>query len=586
MKNITNIPRLFLSSLLGLIFSWYLKNTFTAILYWGKVFDDQGIVFQMVLISAYTIILTSISLLILFLLEEAHILQRHYYGIISKNYGNIALVSVIVILLIYPLNYVINYLSFPYPLEYREMASISAAYDFSNGINLYTLQNYPDHIYLYGLMYPLLLSLFVKLVSFPLLAARSVDVFFLILFLGMSFWIFRVRKASFVSSLTGVLILLNSICFIWTINGARPDIAGLFFSLFGICLLLKNKLDTSRIIMCAFSCVLSFYFKQYMIFSTLIIGIFLLFFASKQKGILFISAVIILGLASFIVIRNNFPLYYEYSILHHIIASVNNTSLMVNQTYDFIRNYWVICLLYIYYLFRLTTSFIKNKTKEIHLMPSNIKEPLIQGISIELFDIGILVSFLILTFWLGRHVGNTYTYYGELLLPFLLYLIIPKIDELFKAIIFRNLIIFFILGFCVFPFRQNLVSDFPAWKEAFIHLSQIADNCSNIYDETPLAGYYKIEHEIHPVYNNGQIDYAKTIIPESQTIFGRISMVPPDLFIQRLIKWNSDIKSNIKTRKFDCIFSENKNEIENYHQIAKIEKVLDRTIYVRAPNNP
>ncbi len=50
--------------------------------------------------------------------------------------------------------------TFPYPIELREPVSIHFAYAFASGVNPYSLQNYPEYTYLYGVLYPLTLAPF------------------------------------------------------------------------------------------------------------------------------------------------------------------------------------------------------------------------------------------------------------------------------------------------------------------------------------------------------------------------------------------------------------------------------------------
>lgn len=446
-------------------------------------------------------------------------------------------------------------------------------------------------MYLYGFMYPLLLAPFINLVTHPILVASYLDFAFLFLFLCLSFWIFRKRNASFISSLIGTLILLNSFIFIWKINGHRPDIMGLFFALLGLGILLNGEPDNIRILLCALSCVISFYFKQYMLFSALVAAGYLFLFVSKKKGVLFITILFLMGMISFFVARSIFPLYYEYTILHHINDADNSTSYMLMQTKLFLQYYWILCILYLFYLYKTVSALGFRRIKEIRLMPTNLDAPFIDGISVDLFDVGIIISSLILTFSLGKHSGNVYTYYGELLLPFLLYLIIPKIDELFKINLTHNLIQLLILFFCVFPLRLSYSTNFEAYKNAFSQVYQYADQCNTIYDQTPLIALYKIEHGMSPVYNNGQIEYAWSVVPNKATIFGRISAFSPESVNKNLIDWNDDIKNNIQNQKFDCIFSDSINkidleEIENYREEGKIENVLGYTVYFFVPNKP
>jgi len=492
----------------------------------------------------------------------------------------------IMLLLIYPLQYVINYLTFPYPLEYRDAASIHAAVALSNGINPYSLQNFPENTYLYGLMFPLVLAPFMNLVDHPLMAAKGLEVVFLVLLLCISFNIFRKRKSSIISSLIGILILLNSTCFIWKINGTRPDVLGLFFCIFGFYVILKKKPDIIHIFLCALSCVVSFYFKQYMIFSALVVAIYLIFFVSKKKGFMFVAMAFAIGLFSFLVIKRYFPLYYEYSILHHVTIVGSNRSHMEMQAKLFLRYFWMLCILYLIYIYKMISDFGLKRLKEVRLKRMNFEDPIINGGSEGLFNVGIIVTALILTFILGRHQGNLYTYYGELLLPFLLFLIIPKIDELLKGDLLRYLFQALILVFCIFPFYENYITDFDSYQNAFLKVYKYADHCSNIYDETPLVALYKIEHKMKPIFNNGQIEYAWSAIPDKETTLGKFSTLPIEDLNQRLLEWNNGIDSSIKNQKFNCIFTEYEQAIEKYEQIAEIENVLDRTIYVWVPLKP
>ncbi|MDX9991909.1 MAG: hypothetical protein RBS68_07635 [Anaerolineales bacterium] len=586
-------PKIVLFVFGAFLFSWAEKEDITFFLFSGKSFEGRAVLFQILLIGVYTLFFALLFFLLISLLEKLFVYWHRvdWPGIDARlpvYYKNVVVFSVIALLLVYPLKYMVGFLSFPYPLEYREAAVVSPAIALANGINLYSFENFPEHIYLYGILYPLTLSPFVNLGDHPILIARAYNVFFLVAFLSLSFWIFRKRNASATSALVGVLILLNSICYIWTINGARPDAPALFFSFLGFYFLLNRKFDDLGIFLCALSCVISFYFKQYLFFSALVVAVFLFLFVSKQKAYLFVAAVAALGLTSFIAIRSFFPLYYEYSILHHIVISATsiNTSHMEEQTSTFLGYYWAIFLLYFFYLYKRALALDLSRLKKIRLSPIQPKEPFIRYASVELFDIGIIFAIVTLTFWLGNHGGNTYTYYGELLLPFLLYFTIPKIDELFKFDLHRVLIQVFILAFCVFPFRLNYEQDHSSWKESFALLSQYAAQCENIYDESPLAAVYKIENKISPVYNNGQIEYAETAIPDRTTIFGRLSKAPDEYLSQQLFKWNAGIENNIKNQEFDCIFSDDKQQIENYTEVMKIPSLLGWTIYVRVPLEP
>ena len=88
-----------------------------------------------------------------------------------------------------------------------------------------------------------------------------------------------------------------------------------------------------------------------------------------------------------------------------------------------------------------------------------------------------------------------------------------------------------------------------------------------------------------PVYNNGHVQYARTLIPNIETIPGRISNIPAEFLEQRLFEWNSKIEHNINNQKFDCIFSRNE-VIEHYKQVALIENASGWKVIVQIPDLP
>jgi hypothetical protein len=580
-------PKIIAAIILGLALAWFLKETITPLFFGGRAFEGRNYFVQILLTGVYGLFFTFLGVLIFALIERLSAQRLNLDEIIAKEYKNLILLGAILLLLIHPLQYVTNFLSFPYPLELREPASIYSAVDLSRGINPYDLQNFPEHIYLYGILYPLVLAPFVGFFTQPLLAARWLNVLFAVLFLGMSFRIFRKRKASIISALIGTLLLLDGLCYIWKINGARPDVPGLFFAVLGFTFLLVSEPGNLRVFLCALACLLGFYFKQYMLFSILAPAVYLFLFVSKQKGYLFVGVAGLLGLGSFLLIRNFFPLYYEYSILHHIVlGSSGSTDYMLNQYFDFLSSYWLVCFFYFFYLHKSMAAFGLNRLKEIRLLPLKIKAPFIQGGFVDMIDISVIASALILTV-LGKHDGNTYTYFGELLLPVLLYLVIPKIDEIFvNTDLHRFFIQALILVFCVFPFQARYQTDFKGYRQAYDIFSQYAERCGNIYDQTSLAAMYKIDHRLSPVYNSGQTEYAETVIPDKDTIYGRFSQLPAQLLNQQLRDWNDNIHTMIVNRKFDCIFSDNEHSFESYKLAAKTENVLGQTIYLRVPPKP
>ena len=580
-----NWSKVILSLFWGFLTSRFWREDITLLLGISTKGHDRW--FSLLLFGVYSLFFTILFFILISVVEKIFYQWRNEEKIISRHFKVLIVWSLMLVLLVYPVKYLTNFLTFPYPIEFRETASIHPAYALANGINPYSLENFPEYIYTYGILYPLTLSPFINMADHPLLVARIYNVIFLGLFSGLSFWIFRKQGASKTTSSIGLLILVNSMCLIWAWNGARPEAPALFFSFLGFYFMGKDDYSDRSILLSAVTCVLSLHFKQYLLFSALVISVYLFLFVSKKKAYMFAGSVTILSLVSYLVLTKFFPLYYEYSFMFHFNVGESNRSLshLLLQSKEFFLYYWILLFFLLFHLYKVVSGLNLDQIKKIRFKPFDLTKPLVNFVQIDIYTFGVIISAAALTLWLGKHKGNVYTYYGELLLPFLLYLVIPKIDEWFKNDLYVNLGRFLILIFCVFPFRGNYNSNFNAWHESFLTLEKHYEKCVNVYDRIPLAALYKIEHNISPVYNNGHVQYAPALIPNNETIPGKISNIPVESLENRLFEWNNEIDHNIDNQKFDCIFSGNE-VINNYKQDAVIKNASGWKIFVQVPDLP
>lgn len=493
---------------------------------------------------------------------------------------------IIGLLAIYSIIFIINFLTFPFPLEYRDSAVVSAARDISQGINFYRLYAYPDHIYLYGFLYPLLIAPFYNLFDHPILAARLIDVFFLGLFLAMSFDIFRNRGASIISSLIGLLILANSTCLIWKIDGSRPDISGLFFAILALYILMKRGFSPFNLLLSAAVSVTGFYFKQYMLFSVIVITVFLFLFQSKKKALIFGIAASVMLVSSFLLAWHFLPLLYEYTILHHIIAEQVDMEKLINEIKDFFNYYWPLIFVFFYVSFRKLSFSLRQKPPQVKLNFTSPYMPMIEGLRMSLVTVGFLVSSLLLIFVLGGHRGNTYIYFGELLLPFLLFITIPGLDRWITDKSLLAIAQFMILLFAVFFFLPVVAIDFDGYRQDFEDLYARAAECVEIYDMTPLIAMYKIEEERYPIYSNGHRVFASATIAEPNSISSKITRIQPETLKEQLAEWNRMAAIRVEDQEFDCIFTDSEypiDEIDDYKKIDEFDSLRRRKVFLWVP---
>lgn len=481
---------------------------------------------------------------------------------------------VITALAIFPIKFLWEYYSYPYPFEIRDAAGVSTAFSFSSGNNPYTLQNFPENIYLYGFMYPLLLSPFIHIGDKPILVTKYVDIVFLILFLYFTYKFLRKRGASIASILTGLLILLGSIANVYTRNGARPDVTGMFFAYSGFYIVFREKLTKIEVVLSALLCVVAFYFKIYMVFIAPIIAIYLFLYRSKGKSILFILAGIFFALISHLVLRIVLPTHYDITMTQFFSDISYTSSWMIRQTQFFFNYYWILLIMYLLNLsivvFTLVSAFLKQKIsqKNSTIFRSSIIDS--QGFHFDIFDIGILVTALVLTVSMGGHKGNFYVYYAHLLLPFLVFKVILIIDQVIKINSLRCIVNMLILAAIVYPFSQTYQVDFKSRSKKMEHLWQLAGSCSNIYEQNPTLAVFKLERKMSPIYDDGQNFYAGQVNTYTKTLFGGISVYSTKEYLSQLEKWNEKIQQGIENQEFDCIFSSEFQEIEGYREAGRV----------------
>ena len=330
-------------------------------------------------------------------------------GVIQKarrinwaSFFSVLLFIVLIAAAIYPIKFLWGYYSFPYPYEVRDAAGISVAFDFSRGINPYTIQNFPQNMYIYGFMYPLILSPFINQSVHPILVTKYVDIIFLTSYLFITFIFLRKRGASISTTLVGLLILLGSIANVYTRNGARPDVTGLFFSFSGFYLVFREKLTNADVVLSALLCIIAFYFKVYMIFIAPIILLYLFLFVSRGKSALFVLAGFIFAILSYLIIRHVFPTHYDITVMMQLFNEVTYIfTWMIRQTSYFIKYYWILIVILLFnlsvYLFSL--FFSSRGKKKIPSLFYN--KPIFRPIHFDIFDIGILVSVFVFNFLNG-----------------------------------------------------------------------------------------------------------------------------------------------------------------------------------------
>ena len=500
-----------------------------------------------------------------------------------KTLGDILLYALILLLLVHPLIYLYNWVSYPYPVNYRDVGEVLPAVAMADGINPYALESYPEYMFVYGILFEFIMLPFIGLTDQPLLVAHWTMLVFLAAFLVLAFRFLRQRKASVPAALIGVLVFLNAVCFLWHLDGIRPDTLALFFGYAAFYIFFKKKISVFDLILSSLFCVFCFYLKQYLLFSAAVIVLTLFLFHSKLKSLLYVLFTALFGIGSFLLICHYFPMYYNYALIHHLnMFGGNSTKHMLMQTRDFFLYFWPLVFFALIILYKKLFAFDFKAVFKRSSYTLRFTSPLITGYRMDFWIIGLVGAAAVLTFWLGHHGLSYYSYYVELLLPYLVFLVIPELEPLLPKYTQRFLALLFIMGFCLLPFRARYVLNARVASMGYQQLFGFAEQCANIYDTNPLAAVYKLNRDIRPIYNNGQTEYAPSVFSRDAGFMGKFSIIADEQIEERLTAWNQSIEQGLHDQEFDCIIAQTTDPFANY-EINEVLEVPGSPLFIFKP---
>jgi hypothetical protein len=455
----------------------------------------------------------------------------------------------IVALGILPIQYLLSSLQYPYPII-GESSWMVVANALHHGINPYAMTAFPEYMYVYGFLFPFMISLWIGLLEPAFLIPRIINTLALLLAVWMMFDFLRVRKASVLGALVGAMILAYSFCLIINISFFGPDMVGLFIFLLGFYIIIKTGYARRSLFLCALCGASCFYIKQYYLLPFVLLAGYMLVFQSKKVGVLFIGLLTSCILAPALLLRFLAPLYFRYTIIHHLAMVSRNMDHMILQATTFFQWHIVMIALYLLLLGRQLFRRRGALTNKPSLNAFDMERPLLEGIQVDVFDWSLFFMFLVLILSMGQNTGNSLTYFQELLLPFLVIAVVKYIETGIHASIIRNICLIACL-LCILPlyniFKINYAKFAPPYQQVEAELA----HCQTIYG----AGYTDIFLLAHdqPIYDSGQTKYAYTTILPENIWRRRIVGADDGILENALVTWKKKIGEKIISQEFSCI---------------------------------
>lgn len=451
------------------------------------------------------------------------------------------------------------------PRELREANMAILAYDFANGVNPYSIDRLNDLMpmatSLYGFVVPLLLSPFVRAGEFfgigvlricqiVTLLIESVGLFF-----GYKLVIYKMNKLYAI----GVTILLYS-CY-WRYDacgGAFPDQWGVTLLIILAYMIYYGQKEVYRPKLYAIIMVVLFFIKSYFVFATFGVALFL-WIHSKKDCIRFIISGIICGVGSFICVGIVFPLYFSMILPIGAGTTFNCGFLFsVKQLFEMSCRFYGLLLIVImaYIVSLLFPRKCKNKNRKVIDACYKLTSS---------FSFCEILCILPLVIVIARNGGTYYTYYLQLLFPWIILFSaealmgIIELKQTYTREYFNTQIIVGVIFSISIVMCRNLIvstplnaSEIADWKQVYSMLDRYTAE-GDILVSAHLASYC-IDNKI-PTAEYGQQEFNNSTnlrSYESKKWQQKIFPMADDILLMN-VNYNDEVKQNIKSKKYSCV---------------------------------
>lgn len=440
-----------------------------------------------------------------------------------------------------------------YPNEYREGAVLLNTHLIVTGGNPYDIANQPVYTNVYGIFYHLVVYPFAKIFAVNLPVHRAVSAFFIVGSCIALFLTMRWLKISFLLALSGTIILYGHFLF-YTNPLARPDSLGLFLFLCSIIIPWRCQYSLSSLILSIGIGIMAFLTKPYFVLALPYLTFYLFIFKSKQLGIKYGFASILLLLFTVLIFNQIFETYLNNTFFIHVNVANSDVGYAIKQIYAYGKYNFGITLLLVIYLFyycryfslayNFTVIQIKNAIiSKFDLI--NIKKPLI-NINVDLMEFCLLLSLLIFSLKLGQHRGTWLVYIHQLISPFLIIVLFKFLNKQRQFnLLFFSLIILNLFSISSAEFLPTPNYGLSEWRS----LSNLISRHQNIFN-SPAIVQILIDQE-KKVYDSGQSQYF-IFGAERNPLFNAL-LPKQEKIVTRSNQFLQEITESVALKKYDLI---------------------------------
>jgi len=371
--------------------------------------------------------------------------------------------------------------SLPSPQEFREDMCIVVTDAIRGKLLPYTKSTMPLLTNVYGIIYPLVMAPVTAIFGSTYRTHRITTWFFWMCSFLLTFYVLRKRKIPVGMAVIGIIIWYSQVLENQFDILSRPEGLGELFFLLGICIPWIFHFRFASLIASVILSLLGFFTKPYFILGAPIVFLYLLFFVSRKKAVLFGIVFSVFGITAFLVTQYLMEFYFYNTVLFHLKNARYFVSHMMLQTKVFTINNIGLVVLAVY---GYANALRRRK--------------------IDYFQFLFLCFLLIVLGKLGGHDGNYLAYYTELLVPLLLIASFGS-DVILRREVFCHICIIATLAILLLRSSSFLTIDRPAILKNWGEWENLLSSYGKIYNTPPFAKYLSDANK--EIFDEGHTEY-------------------------------------------------------------------------------
>ena len=475
----------------------------------------------------------------------------------------------------------LEFISFPYQHEYMEGAALNTTKVYLNNENPFDIRHQPQDTYVYGFLYPLVVSPFAEVYGNTLAVHRCVTYIFIFLTCLLIFLALNSIKLNPVFSFTAAVVIHQSFIYNGLIPIARPEGLGIFLFTLGILIPWRFKFSSWSCLVSIFLGVLAFLTKPYYILVIPFVCIYIFTFVSKRKALWYAAISVLLILIMIVSVSLIYETLLNNSFFHPKNIAIYDFSHMKDQLIRYLKvNIYLLLIIILSFTIKIkkfSYDISKNATRKFFdsvsskfLFNKNINvfrnEPLIKTNYDLLFGFVFLFSLVLFIVKLGGHTGNGRgAYLYHLASPFLVLttfqLVRTTNDKLFKSVV--AILLIYTLTRQFKPARF----DYATPIACFENIRELIRKSNNPLNSPETVSIMIEQNKV--VLNSGHSEYFRTGVSDLSLLTSTSRNVE-----KREMEFEKELNDQIINKKFDVILLTKGNHYRLIDTAALIQNYL------------